>query len=261
MRHRLRLISLAVVACVLPGVALGEDANAARIQAVPSVSRACQTLMRDPPSPSAVPQVPQDTEWSTRAGFDALVSELHRHPGKTLFIGDSITYAWPKTIWEDAFAPYDALKLGMIGDRTQDLLWRLNNGYLAAPQAPRVIVLLIGTNNASYHDTGAEIAEGIATILKTIRTQKPMTHIVLLDILPRGRDPSDPNRIETQIANRLVERCADGVMIESLELGKLFLRPDGSIPKSLMPDFLHPSPAGYALMAEMLRPKIAAHMP
>ena len=41
----------------------------------------------------------------------------------------------------------------------------------------------------------------------------------------------------------------------------MFLRPDGTLPRSLMPDFCHPSEAGYTIWADALRPLLAQAVP
>ncbi len=48
-----------------------------------------------------------------------------------VFVGDSITDGWRgggKAIWQKDFAPLKALNLGIGGDRTEHVLWRLQNG-------------------------------------------------------------------------------------------------------------------------------------
>ena len=50
-----------------------------------------------------------------------------------IFIGDSITHAWEssgKAVWEKYYAKRNAVNLGISGDRTQHVLWRLDNGNI-----------------------------------------------------------------------------------------------------------------------------------
>ena len=70
-----------------------------------------------------------------------------------LFIGDSITDFWRrpdrgKAVWDQYFAPLKAANFGISGDRTQHVLWRIDNGELSGFEA-KVIVLMLGTNNLS----------------------------------------------------------------------------------------------------------------
>jgi len=85
-----------------------------------------------------------------------------------LFLGDSITDGWRgggKAIWDKNFAPLKAANFGISGDRTEHVIWRLRNGELEGIQ-PRLVVLMIGTNNG---DPAPDVALGIKTIIADIR--------------------------------------------------------------------------------------------
>ena len=48
-----------------------------------------------------------------------------------VFLGDSITHAWDhigKKFWQKYYGKRNALNIGFSGDRTEHVLWRLNNG-------------------------------------------------------------------------------------------------------------------------------------
>ncbi len=48
-----------------------------------------------------------------------------------VFLGDSITHGWDgkgKAVWEKNWAPLKAANFGIGGDRTEHVLWRLENG-------------------------------------------------------------------------------------------------------------------------------------
>ena len=74
-----------------------------------------------------------------------------------LLIGDSIThsigelegkYEVFKSIWDKYYKPINAINLGYNGYRTEQILWNLSNGELEFKQAPKVAMVLIGTNNS-----------------------------------------------------------------------------------------------------------------
>ena len=51
--------------------------------------------------------------------------------GDLLFVGDSITEGWGgagKEVWAKEYAPGKAINIGIGGDTTQNVLWRLANG-------------------------------------------------------------------------------------------------------------------------------------
>lgn len=184
-----------------------------------------------------------------------------------LFLGDSITERWRVAphIWQAYFGKYEAANFGIGGDRTQHLIWQIEHGELDGI-APKVTVLMIGTNNSLDYNA-EEIAAANRKIVAMIRARLPETRILVLGILPRGpRDmkgsPVTPAFIEEaakrkltiDAVNRDLAKLDDGKNIRFLDMSAAFLGQDGRIPYSLMPDQLHPGPAGYQLWADAMRP-------
>ena len=91
-----------------------------------------------------------------------------------LFLGDSITEGWEgggKEVWKKDFRPLKAANFGIGGDRTQHVLWRMQNGELEGIK-PKAAVLMIGTNNPGSN-TAEEIADGIEAIVAELRKKRP----------------------------------------------------------------------------------------
>jgi lysophospholipase L1-like esterase len=175
-------------------------------------------------------------------------------PIDILFLGDSITQGWTnKEAWERYYAPRNAANFGIGGDRTQHVLWRLNHGEIEGI-SPKLVVLMIGTNNMNTN-TPEEIAEGIKLIIDTLRAKLPDSKILLLGVLPRGQKPA-PVRDRIKDLNERIAMFDDGKMVKFLDIGHVFLSPDGTISRALMPDFLHLSDAGYQLWAEAMEPTL-----
>ena len=127
------------------------------------------------------------------------------------------------------------------------------------PPAADVVVLLISTNNLGLGQSPADTATGIAAIVSEIGTQLPYTRILLLGVLPRGQSPVDPFRAAVAKVNARIARLADGQRVHYLDIGPAFLQPDGTIAPQVMPDFLHPSLAGYRIyVAAIWQPLLAA---
>ncbi len=153
------------------------------------------------------------------------------------------------------------LNLGFGWDRTQNVLWRLDHGELDGLH-PRIVVIHIGTNNTSQteharQNTPAEIVEGIAAICGRVRAKTPGAKIILMQVMPREERPDNPRRAQIAEINRLLVGYARANHLDLLDLAPMFLRPDGTLPRSLMPDFCHPSEAGYTIWADALRPLLA----
>lgn len=55
-------------------------------------------------------------------------------------------------------------------------------------------------------------------------------------------------------ANARLARLDDCNFVRFIDINSKFLDPDGRIPKEVMPDQLHPSPAGYRIWAEAIQP-------
>lgn len=180
-----------------------------------------------------------------------------------VFLGDSITAGWgsKKDIWDKAFGQYTPANFGIGGDRTQHVLWRIQNGELDGIK-PKAAVLMIGTNNVAT-DTAEGIAKGITAIVETIRAKQPQAKILLLAVFPRGDKPTGklgaPNDKLKQV-NAIIAKLDDGKNIHFLDIGSKFPQPDGALTKEVMPDFLHLSAAGYQIWADAISPKLAELM-
>ena len=197
--------------------------------------------------------------WAAR---DAALTKEARERGKEVrlaFIGDSITHAWEgngKEVWDQFYGDRGAINLGIGGDRTEHVIWRLTHGNFDKLQ-PKVAVLMIGTNNTGHFmQEPAEVAVGVERILEILGNRSPQTKVVLLGIFPRGDGPFDETRINNQAINQRIRRLADGERIHWLDVGNVFLSDDGTLPAEIMPDKLHLSPAGYQLWAEALEPTL-----
>ena len=180
-----------------------------------------------------------------------------------LWIGDSITHGWEgagKATWEKYYANRQSLNIGFSGDRTENVLWRLNNGAIDGI-APKVTVIMIGTNNAGHRqDSPSDIAAGVSEIIKTLRAKLPETKIVVLAIFPRGADKEDGLRKLTDGANEKLKDFANDKDVFFVDINSSFLDADGKLPKEVMPDLLHPNEEGYRRWAEALEPTLVKLM-
>jgi lysophospholipase L1-like esterase len=219
------------------------------------------------PNSGASPATPTEPR-SALSAVTAIAKDKWRHeqfrvrirqgPVDLVFLGDSITDSWNRqgeAQWL-RFAPLNPANLGISGDRTEHVLWRLQNGTVDG-LSPRLVVLLIGTNNlkASLDERPEWCAEGVRAILEELRVRLPGARILLHAILPRD-GPGDVTRARVEAVNRLLHRFADGRTIHFFDAASVFKFPDGRIRKDLMPDALHPNPLGYAAWYEVLRPEI-----
>jgi lysophospholipase L1-like esterase len=177
-----------------------------------------------------------------------------------LFIGDSIMQGWPssgdwgKEVWEKYYnSQYNAAVFAVGYDRTQHVLWRMQNGEGEGYQ-PKVIQLLIGTNNLGPN-TPAETIEGEKAVLADLQKRFPAARILITAIFPRGR-PGDSIRNDVAAVNDALSKMADGRKVFYIDIGKIFLNEDETTNDGLKRDMLHPSAKGYQLWADAVKPTL-----
>jgi lysophospholipase L1-like esterase len=177
-----------------------------------------------------------------------------------LMVGDSITHSWEsgkaKPTWDKYYAKRHPFNIGFSGDRTEQVIWRLQNGAVEGI-SPKLAIVMIGTNNAGHRkEASKETAAGVGAILKEMRKRLPKTKILLLAIFPRGKDNNDALRKLNQGTNKIIAKFADDKNIFFLDLNSKFLGKDGKLPKDIMPDLLHPNGKGYGIWAQAMEPTV-----
>lgn len=200
--------------------------------------------------------------WLPRHEAKRAEVQAHRDAGRhvdLVFLGDSITQGWEnegKDVWARHFAKYHAVGLGFGGDRTENLLWRLQHGELDG-MSPKAIVMLIGTNNTGdrLEDPALTVA-GIQKNLDEVRRRQPQAKVVLLALFPRDEKPDGLLRRHNARVNALLPRLADGRQVVFLDIGRALTQPDGTLSKDILPDWLHLSPQGYEIWARNLEPTL-----
>lgn len=217
----------------------------------------------------AVTPVQPDAQWTKGwwlPRHEQKMEQVRKGGAPIVFIGDSITHFWEnagREQWKRYFATgrYRALNLGFSGDRTEHVLWRLDNGELSGYDA-KVIVLMIGTNNTGHfprnEETPLDTVIGVRAVLDKIRGKQPKAKIVLCPIFPRGANEKDPNRVRNRIVNEEIMRFADGKDVLWCDFTSQFLTKDGVLPAEIFPDFLHPSAYGYEVWASAILPYLDA---
>jgi lysophospholipase L1-like esterase len=182
-----------------------------------------------------------------------------------LLMGDSITDWWRRAgaeVFEKNFGTLKCANFGIAGDRTQGVLWRMENGELNG-YTPKAMMLMIGTNNLSAGrggtpNTPAEIAEGIKLIVEKFRARFPQARVLLLGVFPRGAQPASRFRESIGQINAIIARLDDGQFVKYMDIGPKFLEADGSISTAVMADGLHPTARGYEIWAEAVMPTFRA---
>ncbi|MBI1375238.1 MAG: hypothetical protein GC159_21175 [Phycisphaera sp.] len=195
---------------------------------------------------------------------------------RVVFFGDSITLGWThlaakgKPVWDARFGKYNPINMGNSGDITPVMLYRVNRGNLDFPkgQAPRVAVLLCGTNNYTVTQSDAgkvkwalgidtppeQVADGVRAVAQAFRKKLPGTRVILIGILPVKQRAK---WAKCQQTNRILAGYAypkDEVVF--LDLQDRFADADGQQKPGLFTDGTHLTTEGYTVMADALVPVI-----
>lgn len=242
-----------VVVPVAPGTQLAAAPGALSTALPEAPRRVYPQNVADKPVPrlGAHPWEIND-EW--RAHHERLLDAKGRADAKVVFLGDSITEAWRVApAYQTSFGRFSPLDLGIAGDLTQNLLWRIEQGELDGLK-PKAAVVMIGVNNLAGGFTAEQTAQGVRAVVGAVRTRLPDAFVLLIEVLPAHHDPSDPLRTRISDCNRMLEGLADGAHVAVRDFGPLMLESDGTIAKETMRDFLHPTPAGYERLSQAVAP-------
>ncbi len=227
----------------------------------------------------AVPYSPWARKfWLDR--FDEKKALAAKGDYPVVFIGDSITHNWEKKgteVWARNYAEgdYRALNAGFSGDRTENVLWRLQHGQIDGLD-PKAVVLMIGTNNIGHRPGEQECAFdtfcGIQMIVEDLLKRCPNAKIIVHPIFPRGATTNDQMRIRVDAVNLMLADWISNLYVETVRANKRkpgdgaaprvlmcdfsskLVGPDGVLSKEMAPDLLHPVAAGYEIWANELKP-------
>jgi len=214
--------------------------------------------------------------WFSR--FDAKKAEAAKGGYPVVFVGDSITHFWESRgaeVWDMNYTnvDYRALNVGFSGDRTENVLWRLQHGQLDGLD-PRAVVLMIGTNNIGHRQPDLESAFdtfcGVQAVVSDLEKRCPNAQIIVHPIFPRGATTNDQMRVRVDAVNRMLASWINQKYQDSKAVGKggaskvsrvwfcdfsnRLVGPDGVLSREMAPDLLHPASAGYEIWADALKP-------
>ena len=217
-----------------------------------------------------IPVERQDS--NSRIAHTQLVEKARRGGIDLYFLGDSITRRWGTSDpqyhemfanWRTNFFGWNAGNFGWGGDTVQNVLWRIRHGELDAVR-PRVIVLLVGTNNlgaADATDRGDalvdEVTDGIHAILETIHEKVPGATVLLTGVFPRNDGRRGTTLIPTiRRINARLAKMADAKGVRFMDLSGRLADSDGKLVEGVTVDGLHLSVRGYQLWADALKPHL-----
>ncbi len=245
---------------------------------LPALAICAATPLAARPQASHAPAAPLATDrldlgwWADRHA--AILTKIATHPDPAVvLIGDSITNNYDKAIapdedfaptWAAFYAPRRALNLGFSGDKTANVLWRLQHGEVDGLH-PKAVVLLIGTNDTgSAGRTAVQTQAGIDAVVDDLKHRLPETRILLLGLLPSAITPAK-SVADAAVNTYLAQQYAVDPRVIYRDIGTIFRKPDGTLDDTLFYDPrlpqpgkpLHPDTIGQRRMAEAIEPTLA----
>ena len=205
---------------------------------------------RTPTTASTPVKLPRGTN---REG--QIMAAAKGHNPQVILIGDSITEYYNKDVWAKNYGKYDGCTYGFSGENTENILAYIDDGVLTGIN-PKVAILLIGTNNLGHNPTEKPewVADGIKAIVAAIHQKLPNTKVLVMGIFPRGKQAGDGFRPKVQAVNAIVSKLDNGGDTRFIDIGTKFLLPNGDADKTLLGDWLHPTPQGEQVWADAIQP-------
>ena len=204
-------------------------------------------------SPASSP-MGRDNKHGWYEKHEKLVAIAAGSLSSVLLIGDSLVNGLARyhRVWSKYFKPLRALNFGVGGDRTQNVLWRIENGEI--PLNLQVAFVHCGTNNLD-RDNPDEIRDGIASIVYTIQERKPNANFIVSGLLPRDQETSF-RRDKIKLVNQKLRKwCQSGKVrnVHYLKPDKDWTEPDGRlVERYYFTDFLHLVEEGYDKFAKSI---------
>jgi lysophospholipase L1-like esterase len=246
---------------------------------VPLVGLGLSAQQQPAPAPPTVPTVPNCPELATAlvnlGRNDARMRDWpnlsrYREANRTLaapaagesrvvFMGDSITDAWPQPRYGTFFAGKPYVGRGISGQTTPQMLIRFRPDVVDLK--PKVVVILAGTNDIAGNTgpmTDEEIQGNLASMAEIGKANG--IKVVFSSILPVSAYHTAPNGVpQTQARPMARIRAINDWMKTYAAAGKhayldyfsAMIDATGHLRTELSGDDLHPNAAGYAIMGPL----------
>ncbi len=250
-----RILSSFVAAAVL-----------AVLAACASSGDACNSKLNEPvPGADQDPGYAKVTTPALSQNFVQRIAEKKNQAqteGKNIqlvLVGDSITHFWEggffggggQGVYQKELSKYTPLNLGFSGDRTENILHVIKNTGIFELIDPKVVTLMIGTNNFGMHEAEpVATAEAIRLCVLALKEKAPNAKILLYGIFPRGDGLGD----KCAATNEIIKDFADNKTVFYEDLTPKFTDENGNLIQGVMGfDRLHPAEKGYQIWAESIK--------
>lgn len=211
-------------------------------------------------APTCLPAQPvprTDDAW--QAEHQRLNQLAGKDSAKLIFLGGTAAARWHtdgRDAWKEFYADRAALNLGVEGDRSENVLWRIEHGNLDDCH-PRLIVLEIGADDLAGGATPPQVADGISAVVRAVRQKLPECQLLILGLPPRGPTADDPQRRSIAEVNGLASNIADWQRVHFLDAGHALPDDDGTLSETSVTKEATLTEEGYRRWADAIEFKIA----
>lgn len=229
--------------------------------AIPSVVQALDPLFPPAPRTAEVPQALLVPSWMRQLGLQQ--QQLVNQKVRVCFIGDSLTEFWTHTgvaTWKREMAPLKAANLGIAGDRTENILYRIQRLDFSRSK-PELAVLMMGTNNLGTPtpDPDGKVVEAIQKAVTLLKTKLPATATILvLGLPPNVMEPKSDFRQRVRTFNALLAATPWPAGVKYVPVYEAFVDAEDRWKPGLTVDGTHFSATGYEELAKVLKEYLPA---
>lgn len=223
----------------------------------PSALLALDPLYPPAPRTAEVPQALLEPTWMRQLGLQQ--QQLVNQKVRVCFIGDSLTEFWTHTgvaTWNRDMAPLKSANLGIAGDRTENILYRIQRLDFSRSR-PELAVLMMGTNNLNMPlpDPAEKVAEALQKAVTLLKAKLPATATLLvLGLPPNVMEPKSDFRQRVKTCNAQLAAAPWPAGVKYVPVYDVFVDANDRWKLGLTLDGTHFSAAGYEELAKVLRP-------
>jgi alpha-L-fucosidase len=131
---------------------------------------------------------------------------------------------------------------------------------------PRAVVILAGTNDVARNNgyiSLEHIAQNIESMIQLAKANR--IKVILCSVLPvkQYKWRKDLDNVPWQIAqlNKMLRKLARKYNCKWVDFYKPMVDGDGGLDRAYTKDGVHPTPAGYDVMEEIITPTLKRYMP
>jgi lysophospholipase L1-like esterase len=199
-------------------------------------------------------------DWLFRHNRILATPAAYKAKCRLLFLGDQVTQAWDRApaLFKKEYGRYTPLNFAIFGNRPENMLWQAGSGALDGLH-PKLVVM---QSQSFFHSPTAaeELAAGVEATARLLLKKLPESKVLMIGGFPLGEKPTDAIRAKISAYNARLAQVADNQRLFFLDIGKAFLKPDGTLEKGAVPSLQPYTEKSFAVWADAQRATIAQLM-